>query len=97
MEFQNNALLAKLGWKILTNQNLLWIQALRAKYLRHGTFLETPSNPTSSSIWKGILKNREVVEKGACWAISSGHTSQDSNLPLTPIFKTLLTSNFQTL
>jgi hypothetical protein len=33
MEFLNNLLLARLGWKLTTNQLLLWVNALRGKYL----------------------------------------------------------------
>jgi hypothetical protein len=31
---QNQALLARLGWKILRDEDLLWIKALRKKYLK---------------------------------------------------------------
>jgi hypothetical protein len=73
MEFINNSLLACMGWKMLSNEPSLWIEALRGKYLKHGTsVLDAPSNLSSSWIWKGLLKNRKVVEKGACWSISDG-------------------------
>ena len=32
MEFINKSLLARLGWKMLTNEPLLWVDALRGKY-----------------------------------------------------------------
>jgi hypothetical protein len=35
-------------------------------------FLQASSCPSSSWIWKGLLKNREVIEMGACWSISDG-------------------------
>jgi hypothetical protein len=73
MEFLNNSLLARLGWKLTSNQPLLWVDALRGKYLKNGvSFLNASPNPVSSWIWKGLLKNRSVVQKGACIAISSG-------------------------
>jgi hypothetical protein len=67
MEFINSSLLARLSWKMLSNEPLLWVKALIGKYLKHGiSFLDAPSNPSSSWIWKGLIKNRKVVEKGAC-------------------------------
>jgi hypothetical protein len=36
MEFHNSSLLARLSWKMTTNQPLLWVDALRGKYLQHG-------------------------------------------------------------
>jgi hypothetical protein len=64
MEFLNNSLLARLGWKLTSNQPLLWVDALRGKYLKNGvSFLNASPNPVSSWIWKGLLKNRSVVQK----------------------------------
>ena len=78
MKFLNNSLLAQLGWKLTSNEPLLWVDALKGKYLQNGfSFLEVPSNPFSSWIWKGLLKNRKVVEKGARWSISNGE-----NIPI---------------
>ena len=78
MEFLNNSLLARLGWKLTSNEPLLWVDALKGKYLQNGlSFLEAPSNPLSSWIWKGLLKNRNVVEKRACWSKANGE-----NIPI---------------
>jgi hypothetical protein len=73
MDSLNNALLARLGWKMVSNQPLLWVDSLRGKYLNNGvSFLSAPPNPLSSWLWKGLLRNRMVVEKGACISISNG-------------------------
>jgi hypothetical protein len=78
MDFINNSLLARLGWKLTSNEPLLWVEALKGKYLQNGvSFLDAPSNPMSSWIWKGLLKNRKIVEKGACWSINNG-----GNIPI---------------
>ena len=91
MEFINSSLLARLGWKMLSNEPLLWVEALRGKYLKHGiSFLDAPSNPSLSWIWKGLIKNRKVVEKGACWSISDGtdiHIWNSPWIPSMPSFK----------
>jgi hypothetical protein len=91
MEFINSSLLARLSWKMLSNEPLLWVEALKGKYLKHSiSFLDAPSNPSSSWIWKGLIKNRKVVAKGACWSISDGSNINiwDSPwIPSMPSFK----------
>jgi hypothetical protein len=52
---------------------MLWVQALVGKYLNFGqSFLNVASRPLDSWLWKGLLKSRSIVEKGACLAISMG-------------------------
>jgi hypothetical protein len=95
MEFLNNSLLARLGWKLVSslnsNNSPLWVDALRGKYLRNRvSFLDAPFNPLSSWFWKGLLKNRKVVEKGACWSITDGaniHIWKSSWIPSMSSFK----------
>jgi hypothetical protein len=86
MEFLNNSLLARLGWKMTTNQPLLWVDALRAKYLRLGTsFLTGSAKPRSSWLWKGLLKNMEIVKKGACLSIFNGVNMDIWDAPWIPL------------
>jgi hypothetical protein len=85
MEATNNSLMARIGWKMTSNQPHLWVDSLRGKYLKNGvSFLATPSNALSSWLWKGLLKNRKVVENGACISISSGLNVDVWNSPWVP-------------
>jgi hypothetical protein len=69
----NNAVLARLGWKMVSNQPLLWVDSFRGKYIKNGvSFLHAPPNPLSSWLWKRLLSIRRVVMKGACISIPSG-------------------------
>jgi hypothetical protein len=70
MEHHNKALLAKLGWKLLTNADLLWVLATKAKYLRNYDLLQGSNTPSASWIWKGIIKNMDIVSMGACRSFS---------------------------
>lgn len=56
----NKAVLAKLGWKILTDPNNWWVKLVTAKYLKRKS-----SNDSFS--WKGILDSKELLTKGNCW------------------------------
>jgi hypothetical protein len=91
MESMNNALLAPLGWKMTFNHSLFWVDSLRNKYLKNGvSFLNASPNPMASWIWKGLLKNRKVVEKDACICFSSGVHVDIWNsrwIPLMPNFR----------
>jgi hypothetical protein len=54
------------------------------------SFLKASYNPHSSWLWKGLLKNRKVVELGACISISNGLNVDiwDSPwIPLMPNFR----------
>ncbi|XP_059454885.1 uncharacterized protein LOC132185077 [Corylus avellana] len=97
MESLNNSLLVRLGWKMTSNQSLLWVDSLRSKYLKNGiSFLNAPTNPSSSWLWKGLLKNRKVVEKGACISISSGLNVDIWSspwIPLMPNFRPIPNAN----
>jgi hypothetical protein len=65
-------LLAKLGWKLNINSPSLWIDVLKGKYLKKDIpFLKTSPNPTSSWLWKDLLKSKVVINKGACISISN--------------------------
>jgi hypothetical protein len=44
----NNALLARFGWKMVSNQPFLWVDSLSGKYLKKVSFLSAPPNPLSS-------------------------------------------------
>lgn len=47
----NKALLAKLGWKMLTNPEALWVKVLKNKY---GELLESGPKSNVSSLWRHI-------------------------------------------
>jgi hypothetical protein len=44
----NLALITKLGWKLLSNVDCVWVNQLREKYIRYGSFLSSPDIPTAS-------------------------------------------------
>lgn len=60
----NLSFMAKLGWKMLTSPNKLWVQILKDRYLKSTTFMECSSKPSQSVIWRDILRGRPLLEKG---------------------------------
>jgi hypothetical protein len=90
MECQNISLVAKLGWKILINQDLLWVKALLPNICSKKASSTVDVSISASWLWKGILKCRAVVQKGACWAASIGtfiNIWNDPWIPTLPNFK----------
>ncbi|GLT67726.1 hypothetical protein SLA2020_400130 [Shorea laevis] len=68
----NEALLAKLGWKVLTEPNALWVQVVKAKYFPNCDFLNVELKPSASKTWKSIIGSRELVQSGMGFVVSNG-------------------------
>jgi hypothetical protein len=73
----NLSLIAKLGWKLLTNSPSPWVLQLQCKYLHSSPFLSVSPSPVCSWLWKGLLKARNLLSKGLCHRIHS-----NSSLPI---------------
>jgi hypothetical protein len=72
MKDVNLALVSKLGWKLHTKASSLWTAQLQGKHLKTRSFLSPSSLSSSSSwLWKGILKSKNLISKGACNRIHS--------------------------
>ncbi|GKU91977.1 hypothetical protein SLEP1_g5773 [Rubroshorea leprosula] len=68
----NKALIAKLGWQILSGGEKPWCQAIKHKYLHSASFSSCKPTPSSSITWRSILKTREVLQLGTRWRVGSG-------------------------
>jgi hypothetical protein len=85
----NLALITKLGWKLHTKTESLWTAQLQGKYLKNCSFLSPTSSSSSSWLWKGILKSKPFISKGACNRIHSSSflpTWSSSWIPTIPAF-----------
>lgn len=68
----NDALLAKLAWRMLKEPSSLLTKTLRGKYCLHSSFLEVHTPSSASHGWRGLLIGRDLLLKGLGWAIGSG-------------------------
>ncbi|GAU49902.1 hypothetical protein TSUD_139580 [Trifolium subterraneum] len=68
----NEALLAKQGWRLITQPSSLVAQVLKAKYYPKDQFLEAKSKNQMSYSWRSILQASWVIKKGSYWTIGSG-------------------------
>ncbi|XP_026378098.1 uncharacterized protein LOC113272487 [Papaver somniferum] len=71
LEMLNQALLTKMVWRISTQQDLLCVKVLRAKYFRGEEFLhiQNDRNNNSSWIWKGIEDGLKTLQRNVCMEI----------------------------
>ncbi|KAF9621262.1 hypothetical protein IFM89_018479 [Coptis chinensis] len=72
LQHTNLALLSKKGWEVIASDRSLWIDIIKAKYLRNQYFLTVCPKPHDSRVWRDILKARTVLTKGLGWEIGNG-------------------------
>lgn len=68
----NLALLSKLGWKLIHSEGGLWIEVLKAKYLKSLHFLNGKKTSRASPVWRGMMNSTGILRKGAKWSIGDG-------------------------
>ncbi|XP_021827477.1 uncharacterized protein LOC110768097 [Prunus avium] len=88
----NQALLAKIGWRIQNKDGKLWARIYKAKYLKVTSILDPSLIPKQvcSSTWRGILHGVELLSKGMVWRIGKRDTVkfwQDRWLNGRPLFE----------
>ncbi|KAH9742571.1 pentatricopeptide repeat-containing protein [Citrus sinensis] len=79
-----------LGWRIIQEPNSLVEKLMKARYFKHSSFMEAKAGSQPSFIWRSILWEREVTEKGLRWRIGNGEqvkVYQSKWLPRPDTFK----------
>ncbi|XP_060968612.1 uncharacterized protein LOC115704452 [Cannabis sativa] len=71
----NIALLAKLGWMVLTGVNKPWVRLLESKYCQGLDVWQVDKRSGDSRAWRGILEARHVCIEGAGVLIGDGETA----------------------
>lgn len=73
--FFNEALLAKLGWRLTTDADAVWGRILARKYMGDNHFLlEEGHCLIGSSIWKAIRSSRSILHEGMRWKLGDGES-----------------------
>ena len=88
----NLAMLAKQGWRLMQDQEMLAFKCLKARYFPRCHFLEASDSPNSSYTWKSIMAAKPILQRGSCWRVGNGETIQilkDAWLPNSPTNKVL--------
>ncbi|CAA7042763.1 unnamed protein product [Microthlaspi erraticum] len=77
----NDAFLAKLSWRILTNPECLLARVLQGKYCKDHHFLQAPLPSSTSHGWRGIIIGRDLHLKKLGKAIGNGLSTSLWNDP----------------
>ena len=80
----NLAMLAKQGWRLLSNQNSLCARVYKVKYYPNGDVLNAKLGSNPSYAWRSIFKALEVTRRGTRWRVGNGkpiHIWEDKWLP----------------
>ena len=68
----NQAFQCKLAWKILTNQDSMWVRIMRKKYLGHQDFFYAHHRQGDFVVWRNIIKCKELIRQGILWTVGDG-------------------------
>ncbi|GJN13364.1 hypothetical protein PR202_gb00058 [Eleusine coracana subsp. coracana] len=72
MNFFNQAMLGKQGWRLLTRPDALCSRVLKGKYYLNCDFLAATWKKRSSETWHAIRHGREVLKQGLIHRIGPG-------------------------
>ncbi|XP_062020952.1 uncharacterized protein LOC133737412 [Rosa rugosa] len=70
----NLAMLAKQGWRLVTNPTSLIARLFKARYFPNCSFWEADLGDSPSFSWRSILSGRPVLKAGIQWKIGDGHS-----------------------
>ena len=68
----NSALLAKQGWRIISNPDALWVKILKHRYFPNCSFLEASTGSSPSWVWSSLLHGRATLIPGLYWKVGNG-------------------------
>ena len=52
----------KLGWRILIDNDIIWMRIMRDKYVKNNDFFNIPKKDGDFNVWKEIINYRKYVE-----------------------------------
>ncbi|XP_010251367.1 PREDICTED: uncharacterized protein LOC104593313 [Nelumbo nucifera] len=73
MKLFNNALLTKVGWRLMTEESF-WSKLLIKKYVKGADFLTVSVGSSSSPFWKGLCRTRNLLQRDCCKRVGNGLT-----------------------
>ncbi|KAL0289256.1 UNVERIFIED_CONTAM: hypothetical protein Sangu_2621700 [Sesamum angustifolium] len=89
-------MLAKQGWRIFKNPNLLLSRILKARYFSRGELFDAQVGYNVSYTWRNILEARPILEDGIRWRIGDGRSVQvwdDKWIPRPTMFQPITLKN----
>ena len=88
----NWAILAKQGWRLLSNPHSLVARIYKAKYYPYGDVLNSKLDSNLSYAWWSIFNSLDVIRRGTRWRVGNGrwiHIWEDKWLPTPSTYKVI--------
>jgi hypothetical protein len=76
MKLFNQAMLARLAWRLIQKPTSLCARVLKVKYFPHGNLLDTVFARDLSLVWQGVEYGLELLKKGIINRIGDGRNTQ---------------------
>ena len=76
MEVKNRCLLSKWLYRLLVEDEGMWIQILRNKYLHTKTLAQVTPKPTDSPFWKGLMKVKVAFFNRTKFVLGGGESTR---------------------
>ncbi|KAK6160805.1 hypothetical protein DH2020_004186 [Rehmannia glutinosa] len=95
LQYFNEAMLAKQGWRLVNDDTSLLTKTLKAIYFPNKCFLEATIGNNPSHTWRSIIAGRNIHARGLRWNIGDGKSVRawhDLWIPYQPGFKVLSTN-----
>ena len=70
----NRACGAKMAWRVVNGSNALWATVLLNKYMIRDERELLQVKSGDSSLWKFLVQQKDIVERGSKWIIRNGLT-----------------------
>lgn len=68
----NKAMIAKLAWRLATQQNTLLGTVLKNKYFKTSTIFNAKKHYKASWMWGCIMQGVSLIHKFSCWEVGDG-------------------------
>lgn len=80
----NQSLLAKQGWKIISQPSSLLSKFFKSFYFPYSFFMQCDNSTRSSFVWRGLLRGKQLLEQGLGWRVGNGESIPILNLNCLP-------------
>ena len=90
LEAFNLAMLARQGWRMLSNPSSLVARVFKARYFPHDEILNSKKGTNPSYAWRSIHISLDVLRKETRWRVGNGrriHIWEDKWLPTPTTYK----------
>ncbi|MCI17289.1 RNA-directed DNA polymerase (Reverse transcriptase), partial [Trifolium medium] len=65
-------MIAKQGWRIMDNPNLLVSRVLKARYFPNSSFFDANLGYNPNYSWRNLWGSRDILKRGCRWVVGDG-------------------------